>query len=227
MSFVATAVIGGAVIGGVLASDAQTEAASTAAGAQTAASEMSIEEQRRQFDAMQEMLRPYTEAGYGSLEQQQALLGMGGAEAQQAAVSGIEDSPYFQTIARQGEEAMLQQASATGGLRGGNIQGALAQYRPQLLNQLIEQQYGKLQGITQMGQASAAGVGAAGMQMAGNIGSAYGDIGAAQAGSALAAGQGTVNTIGGITGAIGTLGGMYATNPTMFSSGTGVNWGAF
>ena len=207
--WVATAIVGSAVVGGVIASDAQTSAAETAAGAQTAAAQQTIDEQRRQFDAFQEMLAPYTEAGYGSLAEQQAMLGLSGAEAQQASVSAMEESPYFQDIARQGEEAMLQQASATGGLRGGNIQGALAQYRPQLLNQLLDQQYGRLSGLTQTGQASAAGVGQAGMNMAGQIGSAYQQAGAATAGSALAAGQATSDLIGGITGAIGTVGGTY------------------
>ncbi len=209
MSAIATAIVGSAIVGGAIASDAQTGAAETASAAQTAASEASIEEQRRQFDAYQEMLAPYTEAGYGALAEQEAMLGLSGAEAQQASMTAMEESPYFQDIARQGEEAMLQQASATGGLRGGNIHGALAQYRPQLLNQLLEQQYGKLSGITGMGQASAAGVGAAGMDMAGQIGSSYQQAGAATAGSALAAGQATTDLIGGITGAIGTVGGTY------------------
>ncbi len=56
-----------------------------------------------------------------------------GMEAQQGAISGLEGSPIFQALARQGEDAILQNASATGGLRGGNVQGALGQFRPAAL----------------------------------------------------------------------------------------------
>ena len=119
---------------------------------------------------------------------------------QQQAISQIEGSAGFQALARQGEEGILQNASATGGLRGGNVQGALAQFRPALLNQFIEQQYGRLGGMARIGQASAAGVGAAGQEAATSIGTALGDAGAARAGSALASGNAFNTALGTITG---------------------------
>lgn len=70
--------------------------------------------------------------------------GMTGEQAQQVAISKIAESPLLQELMAQGEQAMLQQASATGGLRGGNIQGALAQYRPQMLKNAIDEQYARL-----------------------------------------------------------------------------------
>jgi hypothetical protein len=119
---------------------------------------------------------------------------------QQQAISQIENSAAFQALARQGEEGILQNASATGGLRGGNVQGALAQFRPALLNQFIGQQYERLGGLTKIGQASAAGVGAAGQEAATSIGSAYTQAGQAQAGNALAQGAAFNNALGTITG---------------------------
>jgi hypothetical protein len=92
----------------------------------------------------------------------------------------------------------LQQAAATGGLRGGNIQAALAQFRPQVLSGLIEQQYGRLGGLTQLGQASAAGVGSAGMQTGTNVSNLIQQQGAAQAGGALAQGQTWGNVFGNV-----------------------------
>lgn len=175
-------VVGGStLVGGAL----QSRAAGKAAGQQAQAAEAGIEEQRRQFDAMQQLLRPYVEAGQPALQAQQALLGLRGAEEQAAAVSGLEQSPLFQALARQGEEAMLQQASATGGLRGGNIQAALAQFRPQMLQQAIEEQYGRLGGLTALGQRSAAGVGAAGMETGQAVSGLLQQQGAARAGGAL------------------------------------------
>ena len=97
----------------------------------------------------------------------------------------LEQSPAFQALARQQEEAILQNASATGGLRGGNVQGALAQFRPALLNQFLEQQYGRLGGMTALGQQSAAGVGTAGMQSATSISNLLAEGGAARAGAKL------------------------------------------
>jgi hypothetical protein len=228
MSWIAAAVVGSTVVGGVV----QSRSASKAADAQTQSAEMGIEEQRRQFDEIQRLLAPYVEAGTSAipalqpfqeagtdaLAQQRALAGLDGPEAQQAAIAMIEGSPAFEAMTRQGEQAILQSASATGGLRGGNVQAALAQFRPQVLSQLIDQQYGRFgglagaglattQNIMQAGQASAAGQAAAGMQSATNIGNLMGQAGAAQAGGALASGQAWGNVFGGI----GQLGGAMLT----------------
>jgi hypothetical protein len=169
----------------LVGSSMQASAAGDAASAQGAASQAGIEEQRRQFDEMRKLLQPYTEAGLPALEQQQTLLGLKGPEAEQAAIARLTGGETFKALAQQGENALLQQASATGGLRGGNIQAALGQFRPQLLSSLIEQQYGRLGGMTSMGQASAAGVGSAGMQTGTNIANLLGQQGAAEAGGIL------------------------------------------
>ena len=114
-------------------------------------------------------------------------------------------------MVQQGEEAMLQNAAATGGLRGGNLQGALAQYRPQVLSQLIEAQYGKLGGLSQMGQSAAAGQGAAGLSTGANISNLLAQQGAAQAGGALgsaAANQQMLGNIGSLGSAFVGAGGI-------------------
>lgn len=213
MSWVAAAVVGGAVVGGVMSSNAQTDAAETAANAQTQSSQLSIEEQRRQFDALQKLLEPYVSAGTGSLTEQQKLLGIYGPSpesAQAEAINKLQSSPQFNAMFQQGENAILQNASATGGLRGGNTQAALAQFRPALLNQLINEQYTKLGGMTSLGQNAAAMQGNAGMQSANNISNQLNQIGAAQAGNALAAGKANAQLWSGIGSSVGTLGGMYA-----------------
>jgi hypothetical protein len=177
----ALAVGGTALAGSVL----QSNAARDAAGIQSEASQSGIEEQRLQFDAMRELLKPYTEAGAPALQQQQAFLGLQGPEAERAAIERIRSGETFQALARQGEEALLQNASATGGLRGGNIQGALAQFRPQLLAGLIDQQYSRLGGMTALGQQSAAGVGSSGIQSGENVANLMAQAAAAQAGGQL------------------------------------------
>ena len=175
------------VVGGsqLVGSAMQAGAAEDAANIQAGAAGQGISEQRRQFDALQALLKPYTEAGVPALEQQQAFLGLRGPEEEQAAIDRISSGAGFQESVRQGEEALLQRASATGGLRGGNIQGALAQFRPALLNQALEQQYSRLGGMTQLGQRSAAGVGAAGMETGTNVANLLSQQGAALAGGEL------------------------------------------
>jgi hypothetical protein len=188
----------------------QASAAGDAAAIQSGAAEAGIAEQRRQFEAMRELLKPYTEAGVPALaglqpyaqagapalEQQQALLGLRGPEAQRAAIAGIEGGAGYQAQVQAGEEALLQRASATGGLRGGNIQAALGQFRPQMLQQEIERQYGRLggmadigrvtqQNLAQIGQSSAAGTGSAGLQTGTNVANLLSQQGAALAGGEL------------------------------------------
>ena len=225
----------GSVVGGLLASKAQKSAARTAANAQVRSTELSIEEQRRQFDAMKELLAPYVNAGIPalqemaeyaeigprSLDKQTAILGLDGPEAQAQAIAELESSPLFQSQIAQGEDAILQNASATGGLRGGNTQGALALFRPAMLRDEIERQYSKLgsltnfgSGMTQnlatLGQASAAGQGAAGMNMANNVGNALMASGDAQAQAALAGGRASAQMYGDIADSVSQIAAMKA-----------------
>jgi hypothetical protein len=194
--------IGGAIGGALGGAFEGKESVSQASDVQQQAAQGGIDEQRRQFDAVQKLLQPYTQAGAGALAQQQALLGMGTPEAQQQAINALQSGPQFQALQQQGENAILQNASATGGLRGGNVQGALAQFRPALLSSLIDQQYSRLGGLASLGQNAAAGVGNAGMSTGTNIATLLGRQGQAQAGGIL--GQQSALT-GGINQAFGAV----------------------
>lgn len=176
-------------IGDITGAGDQADAATYAADTQSQAAVAGINEQRRQFDSLVELMSPYVTAGTGALAEQQAIVGLSGEQEQQDAISGFEQSPLFQSLTQQGESAILQNAAATGGLRGGDIQGALSQYRPQLLNQLVEQQYGRLAGITNVGQASAAQQASSGLQTGTNVANLLAQQGAATAGGQIAQGQ--------------------------------------
>ena len=205
----------GSTIGSITGATQAGEAAERAGQVQAGAAQAGIEEQRRQFDRMMEVLAPYTQAGVGALERlqpyeqagvgalesQQALAGLRGPEAQRAAIDQLAASPEFKAQVEQGERALLQRAAATGGLRGGNIQEALAQFRPAMLSDLINQQYTRLGGFTQLGsqtasniaqlgQASAARQGAGALESGAAIAGLLGEQGAARAGGIL--GQGGV-----------------------------------
>ena len=226
MSFVKDFI--GDTLGSITGTKQAGEAAKQAAGTQAAASQAGIDEQRRQFDKLMELmspyvtagtaaipgLEPYREAGASALEQQQALLGLSGQEAQRKAIADIEAGSQFQALAKKGEEGLLQSAAATGGLRGGNVQAALAQFRPEMLQSLINQQYTKLGGLSdvglsstqnllKLGQASAAGAGAAGLESASSIANLLGQQGAATAQGQLAAGASAGQTFGQLAGLAG------------------------
>jgi len=183
---VSAAITGVATIGGSLV---KSSAAKKASAAQQQAAQAGIEETRAAREELRALLAPYTEAGPQALEAQMAIAGLDGTDAQQKAVTQIEQSPIFQAMLAQGEGSILQNASATGGLRGGNVQGALAQFSPAMLNQFIEQQYGRLGGLTTLGQNSAAGTGAAGQTAASSIAKLLEQQGAAKAGGNLAQGS--------------------------------------
>jgi len=215
----ALAMAGTQIIGGMMGADAQKSAGNAAANAQMQSAQMGIEEQRRQFDALQKLLAPYVQAGTGALAGQQALLGLSGADAQQQAIAGIQNSPQFSALQQAGTNSLLQNASATGGLRGGNTQAALAQFSPQLLSQLIDQQYNRLGGLTSIGQNAAAGTGNAGMATGQGIANLLAQQGAAQAGSALNAGNAQAGLYRGLGGLAGSLLG--------YSGGFGGGFGGF
>ncbi len=119
----------------------------TASNKAAAAQQVGIADARGQLD-------PFASAGQDATQAQAALSGALGPEAQQAAVDQLQNSPMFQSFVQQGEQGILQNASATGGLRGGNVQGALAQFAPQMLNQQIQQRFQNLGGIANRGLAA-------------------------------------------------------------------------
>ena len=191
--------------GSALAAKSQKSAAASASASQSRSARRGIQEQRRQFNKVQKLLKPYRKGGKKAFFAQMDLAGLGNEGEQQEAIDAILAGPEFQSIVQQGEEGILQNAAATGGLRGGDTQAALAQFRPQVLSGLINQQYSRLGGLSNMGQTSAAGVGSAAQSTGANISNLMQQQGAAQAGGALAAGQAQSQLYGNLAGGLGTI----------------------
>jgi hypothetical protein len=186
------------LVGDITGANAAADGAKQASETQAAASEKGIQfqrealdESRRQFGVTQDNLRPFLQSGQNALGSLGDLLGLNGPDKQQAAFAGIQNSPAFNGIVNQGENAILQRASATGGLRGGNVQGALAQYRPQLLNQFLNEQYGRLAGVAQIGAGTGTNLGTLGAQFGQGGQNAASNIAnlLSQQGQAIAGGQ--------------------------------------
>jgi len=145
--------------------------------------------------------------------------GISAGDAQRNAISGIANGEQFQALAQQGEYGLMANAAATGGLRGGDTQAALSQYRPQMLQSLIQQQLANLGGIAANGQNAAAQTGTAAQNTGQQVNSALGNIGQAQAGAALAQGQAWSNAGSGI---LQTMGGLA--QPTTAGGGLWQRW---
>lgn len=340
----AAAIAAGVAAGGVAssiygqkkASSAAKAASERAAAAQLRGQDAAIYEQRRQFDAMREILSPYINAGQpgltqpyigagpGAIQQMQRLAGLGGEqerqkalyaiqqspqynqladitkekidelyrtrekqrekikgedalaefdlstnaaarnieaqgyaqqqalfkpiledkqyeqlgiEQQRQAIQQIEQGPLYQELAKQGEEAILAAASATGRRGSDGTQSALARYRPQLLNQLIDQQYARLGGLSNvgqaaaqnmlnLGQASAAGQAAGGIQSGNAIANLLSSQGAAQAAGIQGAAAAQAAGYTGMANAIGSGLQNYALLNTL-GGGSGLGTGGF
>ena len=161
-----------------------------------------------------------------------------GIDQQRQAIQQIEQGPLFQELAKQGEAGLLATASATGRRGAEDTQSALARYRPQLLNQLIDQQYARLAGLTSvgqagaqnllnLGQASAAGQAGAAAQSGNAISGLLSSQGAAQAagiiGSAQAQAQGIMGASNALSGGVQN----FALLNMLGSGGGGLGTGGF
>lgn len=197
------------LVGGITGSKQAAEAAEKAGRIQAQSAQAGIDETRRQFDKIVELMAPFVGAGSQAVGAQGALIGLQGAGPQQAAIQALQNSPQFAALVQQGEEGILQNAAATGGLRGGNVQAALAQFRPQVLSQLIQSQFQNLGGLAQLGQASAAGQASAGMGAGANIADLLQQSGAAQAGGVLAKGNMRRQVFSDVLGGARALGGFF------------------
>lgn len=214
-----TTVAAGSAALGYASSQKQGEAAQQAAQTQADAAQAGIAEQQRQFDAIQKLLSPYVQSGTNALAGQNDLLGLNGDQAQQQAISALQSGSQFQALNKAGSDAILSNAAATGGLRGGNVQGALANNSQNILNSLIQQRFSNLGSLSSLGQNAAAGVGNAGQNTANQVSSLLQQQGAATAGGQLAN-----NPYAAASNALGTgTGAYYLLQQLMKNSGTGGN----
>jgi hypothetical protein len=235
MSMVVGAIVAGVAVAGATiysanvqadaaqnASETQADAAQAGIDAVTGATQAGQDTFAAQNAKLQELFQPYTQAGTQSLQAQQDLNGLNGPEAQQRAISAIQNGSEYQTMLAQGNTNILQNASATGGVRGGNTQGALGTFAPTLLNNLVNNQYQRLGGITGLGaqmaqgygglgNQNAAGVAGLGMQGAQAIAGLLGQQGQAVAGGQIAQGQQNAAIANGIISGVGAGTGLYGT----------------
>lgn len=146
---VAAAVGAATVVSGVAGSAMSASAAGDAADAQKQASQNNLQLATRQYDTMQGQIQPFLGAGNNGIAGYENLIGVNGNQAQGTAINEIKQGPQYQGLMQTGNENILANASATGGLRGSNTSNTLDNTSISTLNGLITQRlsnYGTLMG---------------------------------------------------------------------------------
>lgn len=175
-------------IGSLLGAGSQKKAITQATHDQVDAYNKGIDETRRQFDITNANEAPYRDIGAKGIAGLGDLTGVNGGPQQQSAIDALKASPFYQSLFRNGLEANLQNASATGGIRGGNEVRSLADFGSDTLMQTIQQQLASLGGLANIGQNATAQTGAFGGDASAAITKLLGSIGGANASGALAKG---------------------------------------
>lgn len=133
------------------------------------------------------------------------------ADAQQAAITGLQNSPLYESLFRNGENTILANGSATGGLRGGNMQHSLANFGADTLSTVIQNQLANLGGLSGQGANTGGALGSLGQSNANAQSQLYGANGAAAAGGILGSAGAMGGGISNAFAQIGSgLGGAYA-----------------
>lgn len=95
--------------------------------------------------------QPYQASGVNALTGRDDLLGTNGGTAQDDAIARLSASPFYQRLLGAGQNGILANASATGGLRGGDVQRSLADFSTDLLGSTVNNQIGVLGGAASTG----------------------------------------------------------------------------
>jgi hypothetical protein len=131
-------------------------AAGDAADAQSQASANNLALAQQQYNTLQGQISPYLQAGQTGLTGYQNLLGANGDAEQNAAVNQIKTGAQYQGLMQTGNENVLANASATGGLRGSNTSNVLANTSIGALNSLITNKLAGYQNLMGAGQSALA-----------------------------------------------------------------------
>jgi hypothetical protein len=136
-------------------------------------------------------LEPYTTPGALATGRRADILGLNGNEAQSTAISGVHSSPLFQALFNTGRDSTLAAASATGGLRGGNVNEALARNGENAFAGTLQQLLSDLGGLSQEGLGATEFGANLGSQTAGNIANL--DVGSGQSNAGAILGKQSID----------------------------------
>jgi len=175
-------------IGGWIGGGKAKKASRKAQAAQMEMEGKALAEIQRQFDLTRSDYSPALQLLAPSIDGLRNLTGLNGDEALQTGLDSIKAGPLYQNMYRTGEEALLQNASATGGLRGGNMQGGLADFGADTLQRALLQQLSSYGNLANLGMGATDSASTFGANAANSIANRYGNMGQIQAGGILTRG---------------------------------------
>lgn len=200
----------GTVAGAVISSNAAGDAANTEAQAANNATNTQLQ----MFDQTQANEAPYLQAGNNALVALQQGVGVGpgtngtgvGSLNAPFTTAQFQNSPGYQFQMQQGENAVLNNRSALGGVDSGNTLKALTQFGQGTANQDYwnaynaytanqNQRFGQLQTLAGSGQNAAGNLGALGTQVGASVGNNIIGAGNASAAGTVATGNTISNGI--------------------------------
>jgi len=201
MSFVTAALIGGgaAILGGALAG----RGASKAADVQAASADRAAELEREMFERNIELNAPFREAGIGALNKLIPLT-----DYQNFGMQQFQQDPGYAFRMSEGMKGLERSAAARGGLLSGSMLKGIQRFGQDMASQEYQNAFNRygvererrlnpLQSLAGVGQTTSQQLGAAGTQMAGNVGNLM-------TGGAAARASGYVGGANALTGALST-----------------------
>ena len=176
----------------------KSEASKDASKAQQQAAQAGIESQEQMFNQSLELQKPYRDAGYNAIG---GLQGMMDPTKRGQMLSDYYAGDEFKAMQGQAEEQQMRNAAATGGIRGGQNQAAMASISPMLGQQYMQSMQNQYTGLANMGMGSASQGAQGAMQFGQNQSALQQQAGQAQAQNSLAQGNiwgGLMENAGGI-----------------------------
>lgn len=230
MSWGYVAVGAGTLIGGYLSGQGAKNAANTQAGAALTAEQIS----QKEFNTITKQEQPFMNAGYGSINDLDYLLGIGKKGQYKDIQQGMQGdfgmltkpfttqdwkqlSPGYNFQRQQGQQGVLNGDESSVGALSGAAQKDLIGFNQGFANTSFNNAYNmyqtqqgniydRLAGVAQLGQASASNTGQQGTALAGQAAQSATNVGTAQA-----AGQvGVANAYSGVASNLGSMAYLYA-----------------
>lgn len=168
-------------IGGLFGGGSQKKASQRATDAIVGALNRGIDTQNAFNQQVRQDYLPYTQTGAKAITGYGDLIGLNGNDAAQVGIDALKNGALYNSLYNNGQEALLQNAAATGGLRGGNTQRASLDFGADVLANVYQNQLANLNNVANLGLGAQGTVTQAGSNVTNNVTSLLGNIGQAQA----------------------------------------------
>lgn len=182
------------VLGSLLGNSSNNRATESAVNAQNQGTMAGLAMQQQQYDLARKDNEPFIQSAQDSNKILRGFLGLDGEEAQQQAFSNYQQSPHVNFLQEQGNQNIIRNASATGGLGGGNVLKSLQSYGTSVAESSLGDHLNRLAAAQGSGQTAASQMGLMGQQYASSVAGANSQMGQNTASGIMSRNQNDQNT---------------------------------